>query len=133
MTTSGTNSGVVLVTTTLAASGDELRGVAKSLVAKDADLWGPAASSEAAARLGWLDLPESSQALLPQLRALHERFSAAGLDHVVLCAGQDPVNALRAELAAKGIDATLIGGAERAEEIDALRAMEQGMKLAYAL
>ena len=55
------------------------------------------------------------------------------VDHVVLCAGQNPVNALRAELAANGIEAELIGGAERAEEIDALRAMEQGMKAAYAL
>ena len=55
------------------------------------------------------------------------------VDHIVLCAGQEPVNALRAELAARGIGATLIGGAERAEEIDALRAMEQGMKVAYAL
>ena len=55
------------------------------------------------------------------------------VDHVVLCAGQDAVNALHAELAAKGIDAVLIGGAERAEELDALRAMEQGMKVAYAL
>ncbi|MGP1684509.1 MAG: FAD-dependent oxidoreductase, partial [Giesbergeria sp.] len=55
------------------------------------------------------------------------------VDHIVLCAGQEPVDTLRAELAAKGIEATLIGGAERAEEIDALRAMEQGMKVAYAL
>jgi 2,4-dienoyl-CoA reductase (NADPH2) len=55
------------------------------------------------------------------------------VDHVILCAGQEPVNALRAELALKGISAALIGGAERAEEIDALRAMEQGMKVAYAL
>jgi len=55
------------------------------------------------------------------------------VDHVVLCAGQAPVDALHAELAATGIGATLIGGAERAQEIDALRAMEQGMKVAYAL
>ncbi len=55
------------------------------------------------------------------------------VDHVVVCAGQEPVDALRAQLAARGIEAQLIGGAERAEEIDALRAMEQGMKAAYAL
>jgi len=84
VSTSGASSGVVRVTTTLPAAGDELNGVAKSLVAKDDDLWGPEAQPEAAVRLGWLDLPESSQALLPRLRALHERFTAAGLDHVVL-------------------------------------------------
>ena len=68
------------------------------------------------------------------LHILHEgQVRLIEVDHVVLCAGQDPVNVLHAELAARGIDATLIGGAERAEEIDALRAMEQGMKVAYAL
>jgi 2,4-dienoyl-CoA reductase (NADPH2) len=68
------------------------------------------------------------------LHILHEgRPKLLEVDHVVLCAGQEPVDALRAELAAKGIEAALIGGAERAEEIDALRAMEQGMKVAYAL
>jgi 2,4-dienoyl-CoA reductase (NADPH2) len=55
------------------------------------------------------------------------------VDHVVLCSGQEPVNALYAELSARGIAAALIGGAERAEEIDALRAIEQGMQVAYAL
>lgn len=68
------------------------------------------------------------------LHILHEgQPKLLEVDHVVLCAEQEPVNALRAELAAKGIEATLIGGAERAEEIDALRALEQGMKVAYAL
>jgi 2,4-dienoyl-CoA reductase (NADPH2) len=68
------------------------------------------------------------------LHILHEgRPKLLEVDHIVLCAGQEPVNALRDELAASGIGATLIGGAERAEEIDALRAMEQGMKVAYSL
>ena len=68
------------------------------------------------------------------LHILHEgKPRLLEVDHVVLCTGQDPVNALHAELAALGIEATLIGGAERAEEIDALRAMEDGMKVAYAL
>ena len=68
------------------------------------------------------------------LHILHDgQAKLLEVDNVVICAGQDPVNALRAELAARGIAATLIGGAERAEEIDALRAMEQGMKVAYAL
>ena len=68
------------------------------------------------------------------LHILHEgRPKLLEVDHVVLCAGQEPVNALRAELAANGIEAELIGGAECAEEIDALRAVEQGMKIAYAL
>ncbi|MGZ4594758.1 MAG: glucose-6-phosphate isomerase [Actinomycetes bacterium] len=70
--------------TALPVSLDELAGVAKALVGKDADLWGPEAREEAAHRLGWLDLPETSESVLPQLRALRERFRSAGLDHVVL-------------------------------------------------
>ena len=68
------------------------------------------------------------------LHILHEgQPQLIAADHVILCAGQEPVNALRAELATRGIEATLIGGAERAEEIDALRAVDQGMQVAYAL
>ena len=44
-----------------------LAGLAARLVAKDPTLWGPEAQPEAEHRLGWLDLPQSSQALLPQL------------------------------------------------------------------
>jgi len=52
---------------------------------------------------------------------------------VIICTGQEPADALQAQLAARGIAATLIGGAERAGELDALRAMAQGMQVAYAL
>ena len=99
------------------------------------------------ATTGWALRMELARRGIPVLTGVrYERIDDAGLhilhegqprllevDHVVLCTGQEPVNALRAELAAKGIGAVAIGGAERAEEIDALRAMEQGMKVAYAL
>ncbi|MBE0613237.1 MAG: NADPH-dependent 2,4-dienoyl-CoA reductase [Burkholderiales bacterium] len=99
------------------------------------------------ATTGWAIRMELARRGIPVLTGVsYQRIDDAGLhilregkpellavDHVVLCAGQDPVNALRAELASRGIDATLIGGAERAEEIDALRAMEGGMKVAYSL
>jgi len=64
--------------------GADLAGVAARLAAKDATLWGAAAEPEASQRLGWLDLPRSSEALLPQLRDLRERVRAEGLDRVVL-------------------------------------------------
>ncbi|MCF2530518.1 glucose-6-phosphate isomerase [Yinghuangia soli] len=54
------------------------------LSASDPTLWGPDAESEAAVRLGWVDLPSSSRALLPQLADLRERVQAEGLDHIVL-------------------------------------------------
>ncbi len=62
----------------------ELQGVAGRLTSKDAGLWGPDAEEEARIRLGWLDLPTSSQELLPRLNELRDSLRASGLDHVVL-------------------------------------------------
>ena len=55
----------------------------KRLVLKDPSIWGPEAQAEAKLRLNWIDLPESSRELLPQLDAL----SAKHRDklHIVLC------------------------------------------------
>jgi 2,4-dienoyl-CoA reductase (NADPH2) len=54
-------------------------------------------------------------------------------DNIVICAGQLPNTGLADELKRKGLEATCIGGAERAEELDALRAIQQGVRLAYDL
>jgi len=54
------------------------------------------------------------------------------VDNVVLCAGQESVNYLHEELKEKGITSHLIGGALKAGEIDAKRAIEEGLKLAYS-
>jgi 2,4-dienoyl-CoA reductase (NADPH2) len=51
-------------------------------------------------------------------------------DTIVICAGQEPARALYDELSARGIKAHLIGGAERAAELDAMRAIDQGTRLA---
>lgn len=59
-------------------------GVPRALADGDATLWGAEAQSEAAIRLGWLDLPTTSRELLPQIGELVERARAAGLEHVVL-------------------------------------------------
>jgi glucose-6-phosphate isomerase len=59
--------------------------VAARLVRKDATLWGPEAESEAAIRLGWLDLPASSLELVSRLAELKAELAAEGLDRVVLC------------------------------------------------
>jgi len=53
------------------------------------------------------------------------------VDHVVICAGQDSERGLHEALQTAGIDAALIGGAERADELDALRAIDQGTRLAW--
>ncbi len=59
--------------------------VAARLARKDATLWGPAAESEAAVRLGWLDLPSSSRSLVEQLAQLRAELLSEGLDRIVLC------------------------------------------------
>jgi glucose-6-phosphate isomerase len=59
--------------------------VAARLVRKDATLWGPDAESEAAVRLGWLDLPASSRELVSRLAELRAELDSEGLDRFVLC------------------------------------------------
>jgi glucose-6-phosphate isomerase len=59
--------------------------VAPRLVQKDATLWGPGAESEAAIRLGWLDLPASSRELVSGLAELRAELTSRGLDRIVLC------------------------------------------------
>lgn len=54
----------------------------------------------------------------------------AQVDTVVMCAGQQSQRSLYDELVALGVQAHLIGGAQEAAELDALRAIQQGMQLA---
>lgn len=80
--------------------------VASRLAAKDATLWGPAAEPEASIRLGWVDLPQESRALLPQISEIAQAKREAGLDRVVL-AGMGG-SSLAPEVIAASRDARLI-------------------------
>ena len=55
------------------------------------------------------------------------------VDNVVICAGQEPQRELQADLQAAGLAVHLIGGASEATELDAKRAIKQGLELAVAL
>lgn len=59
--------------------------VASRIAAGDSSLWGPAAQEEAAVRLGWVRLYETSRPLLAEIDALTADLRGAGLDRVVLC------------------------------------------------
>ena len=61
----------------------KLRDVHPRIAKKDAATWGAKASSEAAIRLNWVDLPELSQQLLPQIDGLTKKF--ASHSRIVLC------------------------------------------------
>jgi 2,4-dienoyl-CoA reductase (NADPH2) len=52
------------------------------------------------------------------------------VDHVVVCAGQEPLRALLAPLQAAGKKTHLVGGADVAAELDAKRAINQASRLA---
>jgi len=55
------------------------------------------------------------------------------VDNVIICAGQEPQRELQAELQAAGVQVHLIGGADEATELDAKRAIKQGLELAAML
>jgi 2,4-dienoyl-CoA reductase (NADPH2) len=55
------------------------------------------------------------------------------VDHVVICAGQEPLRTLVEPLQAAGRSPHLIGGADVAAELDAKRAIDQGSRLAASL
>jgi glucose-6-phosphate isomerase len=60
-----------------------LREVHMRIARKDATTWGPAAAAEAAIRLNWVDLPETSPLLRTEVEALVEKFKSH--KRVVLC------------------------------------------------
>ncbi|WP_345342603.1 NADPH-dependent 2,4-dienoyl-CoA reductase [Rhodococcus olei] len=62
-----------------------------------------------------------------------ERPRTIAVDNVVICAGQESVRDLEADLTAAGVPVHVIGGADVAAELDAKRAIEQGTRLAAAL
>ncbi|MEZ5565353.1 MAG: NADPH-dependent 2,4-dienoyl-CoA reductase [Gammaproteobacteria bacterium] len=55
------------------------------------------------------------------------------VDNIVLCIGQEPLRDLAASLTAAGMTTHLVGGADRAVELDAVRAIRQGSILAAGL
>jgi glucose-6-phosphate isomerase len=61
----------------------KIAAVNPRLAAKDSNIWGVAAQPEASVRLNWIDAPESSRELLPQLDALSAKFR--NHTRVVLC------------------------------------------------
>jgi 2,4-dienoyl-CoA reductase (NADPH2) len=93
---------------------------------------------------GWAHRAVLKQSGVEQISgASYDRIDEAGLhltvdgvprllevDDVVVCAGQESVRGLYDDLVAAGRKATLIGGADLAAELDAKRAIEQGMRVA---
>lgn len=64
---------------------------------------------------------------------IDEQPAVLEVDHVVICAGQVSQRELLTELETAGIAHTVIGGADVAAELDAKRAIDQGVRVAAAL
>lgn len=62
-----------------------------------------------------------------------DELKVLDVDHVVICAGQEPLRAMYDELQASGITTHLIGGAKEAGELDAKRAILNGTELALSI
>ena len=60
-----------------------LQAFHERLKLKDSSIWGPEAQAEAAIRMNWIDLPESSRELLPQFDALAAKHRDKS--SVILC------------------------------------------------
>ena len=52
------------------------------------------------------------------------------VDHIIVCAGQEPLRELQSSLEEVGMQVHIIGGADVASELDAKRAIRQGAELA---
>ncbi|QFI53889.1 NADPH-dependent 2,4-dienoyl-CoA reductase [Aeromonas simiae] len=55
------------------------------------------------------------------------------VDNIIICAGQEPLRELDADLRAAGMAVHIIGGADVAAELDAKRAIRQGAELAAVI
>ncbi len=83
-------------------------GVAGRIFDHDASLWGPDAAAEASIRLGWVDLPETSQGLIGEISALRDDLVGRGLTHVVLCGMGGSSLAPEVICAAAGVPLTVL-------------------------
>ncbi len=70
----------------LAATIDDLVAahVASKMTAQDPTLWGPDAEHESSIRLSWVSLAQTSRPLVARIEALRAELAAEGVDHVVL-------------------------------------------------
>jgi 2,4-dienoyl-CoA reductase (NADPH2) len=69
-------------------------------------------------------------------RGLHYRVTGKDqmleVDTIITCTGQESLRDLEAGLRKEGIQVHLIGGADKASELDAVRAIEQAVRLVAA-
>ena len=92
--------------------------MASRLVAQDPTLWGESAESEAARRLAWVSLAETSRPLVAEIEGLRDELAERGLTHVVLCGMGGSSLAPEVICGTAGVDLTVLDSSDP----DAVRA-----------
>jgi glucose-6-phosphate isomerase len=94
--------------------------VASKIAAQDPTLWGADAESEAAIRLSWVTLHETSRPLLPEIAALRAELHAEGVDRVVLAGMGGSSLAPEVITATAGVPLVVLDTTDPAQVADAL-------------
>jgi glucose-6-phosphate isomerase len=87
-------------------------GIASRIAAQDPTVWGQAAESEASIRLGWVALAETSRPLIAPIEALRAELAAEGVDRVVLCGMGGSSLAPEVITAAAGVPLVVLDGTD---------------------
>ncbi|MEJ5915557.1 glucose-6-phosphate isomerase [Pseudokineococcus sp. 1T1Z-3] len=95
-------------------------GVAGGIAAQRADLWGPEAEEESGKRLGWVAVGERSADLPARVEALRAELAAEGVDRVVLCGMGGSSLAPEVITAAAGVPLVVLDGTDPGQVRDAL-------------
>ena len=99
--------------------------VASRTAAGDPTVWGPEAESEAAVRLAWTRLHETSRPLLPRIQALRESLLAEGVDRVVLAGMGGSSLAPEVICATHGVDLVTLDATDPGQVRNALVELER--------
>ena len=99
--------------------------VASRTASGDPTVWGPEAESEAAVRLAWTRLHETSRDLLPRVRALRESLLAEGVDRVVLAGMGGSSLAPEVICATHGVDLVTLDATDAGQVRSALVELER--------
>ena len=94
--------------------------VASRLTSQDHTLWGEAAEAEAAVRLSWTTLHETSRPLLAEIDALRAELRAEGIDRVVLAGMGGSSLAPEVITGTAGVPLTVLDTTDAGQVADAL-------------
>nr|WP_243862038.1 glucose-6-phosphate isomerase [Frigoribacterium faeni] len=94
--------------------------VASGITAQNPTLWGPDAEEESAKRLGWTEAVVVSTPLLDEIDALREELAAKGVDHVVLAGMGGSSLAPEVITRTYGVELTVLDATEPGQVLTAL-------------